>query len=244
MFACGMRRVKGREPSFGVFLLAALAALPLVSCGIPSSPYLPPVPATSVESPLVSETNYYFSIPDPATINPEIFEGFEIYYKLFDPQTIDDALEAGGDASLSSPVSLTSLKNAGYQRIASTLETASSLPDYPLIPLTGTDMQNKDLRITLEFSNISNKPRSVYGNIFFSRTLKNASGARVLKGFSSSDFAADDSDLPPDFDPSSRFDDVTIALYVMSYGNDYQYLSFNIHSTAVYLGNSKLVLLQ
>ena len=197
-----------------------------------------------MESPIGPETDYYFSIPDPATINPENFEGFEIFYKLFDPQKVDDELNANGDTSLSVPVSLTSLKNAGYERIASSLETASSLPAYPLIPLSGADMQNEDLRIKLEFSNIGgDRPRSVHGNIYFSRTLKNDSGARILKGFLSSDFSAEDNDLPPDFNPEENFD-VTIALYVLSYGNDYLNLSFNIHSTGVYLGNSDLVLSQ
>ena len=60
-------KVKGRGSS-SVLLLV------LFSCGIPSAPYLPPVPSNSVESPLSAETDYYFSIPDPATINPEVFE--------------------------------------------------------------------------------------------------------------------------------------------------------------------------
>ena len=221
-----------------VFMVAA--------CGIPSAPYLPPVPSTSVKFPIGFETDYYFTIPDPAVINPEIFEGFEIYYKLFDPQNVDDELNANGDASLSSPVSLNSLKNAGYERIASSSEAQAptALPAYPLIPLSDTDMQTEGLRIKLEFSNIGgNKPRSVHGNIDFLRTLKLASGLRRLKGFSKDDFAADDSDLPPDFLPESMFD-VTVALYVLSYGNDYLNLSFNIHSTAVYLGKSDLVLSQ
>lgn len=216
-----------------------------ISCGIPSAPYLPPVPSLSVESPIGPETDYYFLIPDPSTINPEVFEGFEIYYKLFDPfDNIDDKLNTSGDTSLSSPVSLTSLKNAGYQRIAASTETAPSLPAYPLIPLSETDKQNAALIIQLEFSNIGNEiPKSVHGAVNFSRTLKNKSGNRELKGFQPSNFEAEDSDLPADFDPESNFD-ITVALYVMSYGNDYENLTFNIHSTAVYLGSSDLILTQ
>ena len=135
-------------------------------------------------------------------------------------------------------------ENSGYERIASASETAASLPVYPLIPLSDTEMQDAELRIKLEFSNIGGeKPRSVHGGISLSRTLKNDTGTRVLMGFTPTSFSEGDSDLPTDFDPASNFD-VTIALYVMSYGNDYLNLSFNIHSTGVYLGNSDLVLSQ
>ncbi len=228
--------------NFSQILCLFLALLAPAACGIPSAPYLPPVPATSVQSPLTSETDYFFSIPDPETINPEVFEGFEIYYKLFDPQTADEDLDINGDASLSSPVSQQSLTREGYVRLASTTETGSPLPRYPLIPLSDADMENENTLIELEFSNLGdNRPRSVYGNIIFMRTLRNDAGTRELENFS--DFDSGDSDLPQGFDPGQSFD-IVIALYVMSYGNDYENLSFNIYSTAVFLGNSFLDLSQ
>lgn len=221
--------------SFVVFLLG--------SCGIPSAPYLPPVPSTSVQSPIGPETDYFFQVPEIE--NPEIFEGFEIYYKLFDPQTINENLDISGDTSLSSPVTLTSLQREGYVRLAASDESASSLPRYPVIPLDDSDKAtNTETQIKLEFSNIGNDaPRSVYGNIRFRRTLEVTAGTRLLKDFSPLNFASDDSDLPEGFDPQESFD-IVIALYVLSYGNDYLNLSFNIHSTAVYLGNSLLSLSQ
>ena len=216
----------------------------MLSCGIPSAPYLPPVPSSSVESPIGPETDYYFLIPDPDDINPEIFEGFELYYKFFDPQTADEELDINGDNSLSSPVSLTSLRREGYVRLASSKETASLLPVYPLIPLSDTDMNNAATEIKLEFSNLgSDNPRSVYGNIIFRRTLTDSAGSRLLTDFDPENFAIDDSDLPSGFDPTTSFD-IVIALYVLSYGNDYVNLSFNIHSTAVYLGSSFIDLSQ
>jgi hypothetical protein len=213
----------------------------LGACGIPSAPYLPPVPSSSVQSPIGPETDYFFRVPEIE--NPEIFEGFEIYYKFFDPQTVTDNLDINGDISLSSPVTLTSLEREGYARLASSTESASALPGYPLIPLDDADKAaNTETQIELEFSNIGNDtPRSVYGNIVFRRTLENNAGTRVLKSFASSSFSSDDSDVPPDFDPEESFD-IVIALYVLSYGNDYLNLSFNIHSTAVYLGDSLLTL--
>ena len=218
------------------FFLAGL----LISCGIPSAPYLPPVPSSSVISPIGTETDYSFSIPPPAEINPEVFEGFEIYYKFFDPLTVAEKVGANGDTSLSSPVSLTSLQRAGYSRLASSQETDPVLPRYPLIPLLETDMNKANLRIELQFSNVSPAaPRSVYGNIFFRRTLRTSTGTRELKQFVPGAFSADDSDLPANFDLSQNFD-IVIALYVLSYGNDLLNFSFNIHSTAVFLGNSRL----
>ncbi len=230
-----------------LFLPAAFAGLilPLVfGCGIPSASYLPPVPTEYVVYPIGTETDYYFSIPDPDTINPEIFEGFEIYYKLFDPETVDDKFDVNGDTSLSTPVSLTALQRAGYVRLASSTEVDSALPRYPLLPVAEDDKAISGLTIRLAFSNISTTPRTTYGvnvvkTIYFNRTLKNTDGTRLLEGFTTDDFEVDDSDLPQGFDPAANFD-IVIALYVFSYGNDYLNLSFNIHSTGVYLGKSFL----
>ena len=76
----------------------------LSSCGIPSTSYMPPVPDTSVESPLTAETLYSFSNPDPDAVNPEVFEGFEIYYTLVPTENADEYDESG-DPQLESPVS-------------------------------------------------------------------------------------------------------------------------------------------
>ena len=233
-----------------LFLPAAFAGLvlPLVfGCGIPSAPYLPPVPSDTVKYPGLAEKDYLFYMPDPDTINPEVFEGFEIYYKLFDPLTVNDKFDANGDTSLSTPVSLTALQRAGYVRLASSAEISSALPTYPLLPIADADKAVSGLAINLAFSNISPAtPRTTYGvnvvkTIYFNRTLKNTDGTRLLEGFTTTDddFKVDDSDLPQGFDPAANFD-IVIALYVFSYGNDYVNLSFNIHSTGVYLGKSSL----
>ena len=160
-------------------------------------------------------------MPDPDTINPEVFEGFEIYYKLFDPLTVNDKFDANGDTSLSTPVSLTALQRAGYVRLASSAEISSALPTYPLLPIADADKAVSGLAINLAFSNISPAtPRTTYGfnvvkTIYFNRTLKNTDGTRLLEGFTTTDddFKVDDSDLPQGFDPTANFD-IVIALYV------------------------------
>jgi len=226
------------SPAFLLIHVVLLAG----ACGIPAAPYLPPVPPESVVLPIALDPFYAFSIPNPAAINPEIFEGFEIYYKLFDLLSVGDKLNTSGDISLSLPVTVTSIQRAGYVRLAASTEVPTALPSYPLIRLSEADMDDEDLTIRLEFSNIDARPRSTYGDVKFYRTLKATDGTRDLKSFDPDNFfEVDDSDIPSGFNLAENIR-VVIALYVFSYGNDYLNLSFNIHSTGVYLGCSGLAL--
>ena len=229
------------------FFAAAFSTL-MYACGIPSTSYLPQVPIDSVVQPIGSETDYSFSIPDQININ--IFEGFEIYYKFF---IVDDTLDAKGDTSLPDPVSFLSLTNSGYSRLSDSLEISTEFPDYPLIPmdeiLIDPDVPDPSTEIRLQFSNEGTSAlpsvlvvdkQDFITRVF--RTLKDGAGLRQLKGFTPADFVPNDSDLPANFD--AGYFDIIIALYVLSYGNDYSELSFNIHSVAVYLGSSSLLLSQ
>ncbi len=227
----------------GKYLFTSLF-LPVIvfsaACGIPSTSYLPPVSADSVESPLLNETTYSFFIPSPDTIAAEVFEGFEIYYKLIPSESAADYSE--GDPDLLSPISWNNLITAGYERLSSSAETATALPEYPLILLSSSDKSNPELVINLAFSNAASAvPGTTYGaGVSFKRSYENTSGERILKSFTATDFEVGDADLPIDFDPSSY--DITIVLYIMSYGNDYVDLILNIHSSAAYLGKSLLLL--
>lgn len=224
------------------FVLAGTA------CGIPSTSYLPPVSPDTIIQPIGGETDFFFDIPD--NTNANIFEGFEIYYKFFSSED-EDAPGVEGDASLPSPVSLQSLISSGYSRLADSREDVATFPDYPLIPLAEilTDPAGPadGFTIELNFSNEgSSLPSIQMANDIttqFSRSLYATPAQRQLKGFSPSDFLLNDSDLPPEFNPQANFD-ISIALYVLGYGNDYTTLSFNIHSVAAYLGSSKLILNQ
>ena len=227
-----------------LFFPAAIISISSIfaSCGIPASPYLPPIPTESVESPLTNETAYSFAIPSPDSIIDSIFEGFEIYYKLIPSESSPDYLD-DGDPELSSPISLNDLENEGYERIASSIETPTDLPSYPVILLTDAEKSDPSLIITLDFSNSATSvPGSSHGEgISFKRSFVSESGERILKSFTTADFAEDDGDLPPGFDITANFD-ITIVLYAMSYGNDNSNLILNIRSSATYLGKSLLLL--
>jgi hypothetical protein len=235
-----MRLVRPGRVGWSILLLLVSFAL-IGSCGIPSTSYLPPIAVDQVVYPLLVETSYSFVIPDPSTTTTDIFEGFEVFYKLFRTSNTSELFDANGDASLSDPVSHIQLRNAGYSRLARSTETASALPDYPLIPLTDIEKDDEDLIIELNLSNIGSAvPISLHGNIQLARTLKGSAGERILKGFAPGNFASGDSDLPPSFEPSTEFD-ITIALYVLSYGNNFSDFDFDIHSVAVYIGRTQLI---
>ncbi len=226
----------------GRLILLHLTLIGIGSCGIPSTSFLPPVPVDKVFYPIPAETSYKFTIPDPSTINADIFDGFEIYYKFFRTPTVLEFIDENGDVALSDPASHIQLQNAGYARLAASTETPSDLPHYPLILLTDAEKDEIDLAIELDFSNYAGHlPTSLHGSIQLVRSLKGASGERLLKGFSPSHFTEADSDLPQGFNPSAE-SEITISLYVLSYGNNFSDFDFDIYSSAVYLGKTDLSL--
>ena len=231
-----------RPSRVGCFALLFLVTFFLCgSCGIPSTSYLPPIPVDKVIYPLLVETRYAFVIPDPASTTADIFEGFEVFYKFFRTQGVSEHFNENGDTELTNPVSHIQLRNAGYSRLARSTETASALPDFPLITLTDAEKDDADLLIQLNLSNIGSAvPVSLHGNIQLARTVGGSAGQRILKGFAPSHFTAGDSDLPDGFEPSTEFD-ITIALYVLSYGNNFSDFDFDIYSVAVYIGRTQLI---
>ena len=228
-------------PAFALLYIPISACfvilLSIGGCGIPSTSYMPPIPEDSIIRPLEGESFFTFGIPSDN--NPEIFEGFEIYYRFY---RIDDPALAAmvGDNELQTPVTRQALANARYRRLHNADESPELLSELPLIPILREDRSDSNLIITLDFGGISNTfPHETYANILLSRLIDIAGSAPAVKGFSSTDFSKSDPDIPPGIDVNTA-SNFYLSLYAMSYGNEISSISLDIHSTAVYLGRIRI----
>ena len=215
-----------------------VATLIFAGCGIPSTSYIPPIPEDSIVRPLEGETFFSFGIP--VDNNPEIFEGFEIYYKFY---RIDDEnlIAKIGDETLATPVTQQSLRNARYRRLSNPVDPAELESVFPLVPIERIDRSDADLLITLDFGIISTSyPYSTYGDIYLSRLIEVPGVDPIYKGFSTSDFDTTDPDLPIGGNLTG-ITSLYLSLYAMSYGNSISDLRLDIHSVAVYLGRILIV---
>lgn len=236
-----MQRSPQAETHLQFILLAAVFGL-LTSCGIPSTPYIAPVPEDTVASRLGSDPQFSFGVP--TSNNSEIFEGFEIYYKFYAPNaTVSPDIESD---TLTSPISHFVLESAGFRRLYASDDSSEELP---LISLFSADKTDPDLRLILDFTNAYTEfPHSPYdpdladpavNEIYFGRLLQPDPVAQPdqfeYKAFFPADFIMDDVDLPSGFDPT-LYNSIHLSLFVLAYGNDFSSLEFDIHSVAVYLG--------
>jgi len=194
---------------------------------------MPPIPEDSIIKPLEGESLFVFGLP--AEINPEIFEGFELYYRFY--RVDDPALAAMvGDESLTTPVTKQVLTNARYRRLHNPAESPELLSELPLIPILRDDRTDATLSISLDFGSVSSTyPRSTYGDVQLSRLISIPGDGPTVRGFSSDDFEQSDPDMPLGLD-FSTVSNVYLSLYAMCYGNDVAAFALDIHSTAVYLG--------
>ncbi|MAG14193.1 MAG: hypothetical protein CMN78_06315 [Spirochaetales bacterium] len=194
---------------------------------------MPPIEEDSITRPLEGEALFFFGIPED--INPEIFEGFEIYYRFY---RVDDPALATmvGDENIATPATKQALSNAQYKRLHDFAYPPELLPELPLIPIARDDRTDAAIEISLDFGSIaSTYPHSTYGDIQLSRLISSSASEPSAKGFSSSDFEQTDPDMPSGLDFATT-SNVYISLYAMSYGNDISDFKLDIHSTAVYLG--------
>ena len=234
---------------------ARVGCIPLilaVACGIPSYPYLAPPPLETVEYPTSPEAGLKFEYGIPVSNNATIFEGFDLYYKLYSAIDREENLI---ESDRLSSINQRRLEENLFRRLYEPSSAPEDQPIRPLIELSDAQKSDGDLRVILDFSYLNEQ---IYVKAFFGETdspdlteitdlardvsvpedSAEGSLAPVYKGFTAAEFLPGDGDLPVTYDPEN---DATatlyVALYVLSYGNDYQTsLNFNLYSEPLYLG--------
>lgn len=227
----------------GVLFLVLFSCM--VSCGIPSYPYLYAPPENTIAVPLPTEYDFEFGIP--TSNDPKIFFGFELYYKLYTSDQVFALLEDDRDR-ISGSVGTTDLQSAGYRRVYARSEVDGNtvFPSPPLVPILTADRKNETLRIVVDFSQVSDTTHPRIQYIFDTqgawaqpgRALEVSAGQYSFKGFAPGNFAAGDPDLPNGYDPTeTTTSELYVALYALSYGNDFTSPSgLNLYSAPAYLG--------
>jgi hypothetical protein len=225
-------------------LLTALAMI-LVGCGIPQYDYIAAPTMGSITA-------------DPAVLHfmhdtyndTEIFLGYEIYYKFYDPLIEASQLASAVSADYSavaaaSPTSINNVLNArGYYRMdGSTIE---------LKPLLRIDAAEKGspFEVTLSFaqypvnSNLfatwnAGTPREV--TLFRNQTLLGATGEESFEPTEIDVTPTPDEDLPDTVTPGYLGDVLRMGVAVLSYGISLETYA-QIYSTAAMISDAEQLL--
>jgi len=218
---------------FAFFIIAGLIILFTSSCGLYTIITLePPEFVGSFDA------ENYFIFRAAGDYDPYYFRGFEFYYKIYLEGSIVD----------SNLLSLSELQSKGFKRIASDSDRINNISK-PLIPLDSANYTDI-FDIKVNFSGI--EPSS------FEPMAENTGGTaappttpfsiELRRGIAENRFGYDvdyykpfsvfeggDADIYSDiWDYISGNEDVTIALYALSYGK--RELIIDVYSIAVYLG--------
>lgn len=210
-----------------IFSLSVFAVLSGQGCGLYSYPYIYP-PDVSNSYSGSSGISY---IINTGVNDPDVFQGYEIYYKFYDFNN-HVSLHRSDHIALFSveepePRDIT---NLGYRRANTTEDATKSSP----VPMIFIDYSDRDdsFEIKMDFTNIAFgvKPYLSYsGNtIYLYRAVKDKDNDN--KTFKS--FITDDIDK--DKDDDIGYDSVTLYMYVFAYGK-YDKV-YNIYSKPVELG--------
>jgi len=214
---------------FAFFIIAALIILFTSSCGLYDIITLNPP-----EFVRFSNAENYFIFRATGEYDSYYFRGFELYYKIYlQGSTVDSDL-----------LSLSELQSKGFKRIASDSDRINIISK-PLIPIDSAN-HNDIFEITVDFIGLVGTPLSepfaagvtVSPPVSFSVELRRGIAdertghADEFKPFSV--FEETDADISSDIWTAIFGDDnVTIALYALSYGK--RDLIIDAYSIAVYL---------
>ncbi len=138
----------------------------------------------------------------------------------------------------------------GYRRLISFENPNASVP---LIGLDDSEKTDEELRITIDFTPLTfsvptNPEVSIGENLemVLNRNTAENTGETQPTGFTAEEFSPDDGDLPEHYafeTDSFPSDELYIALFTLSFGQDISELEFNIYSTPRYLEYIQLPLL-
>jgi hypothetical protein len=212
----------------------------LFSCGIESYPYLYPPEVSSI---LENEKIMTFSNNEEN--NPDLFIGFEVYYKFY---TDDSGHADFGDMttdinSITSQTNVNTLTQMGFSRLYVVSPPSSVSQTVPAIDIPFSD-RTSYFEVTVDFSTIATDDTYPSCN-YLSTSLQlgrwvREEGSTVyeLKGFNPASFpdTVDYSDID-----SSYYDDIDYVwcvLYVLAYGR-YDFIN-DLYSSPVLLGKIKI----
>ncbi len=220
------------------FLVLLIAFL--FSCGIESYPYLYPPEVSSI---LENEKIMTFSNNEEN--NPDLFLGFEVYYKFY---TDDSDQPDYGDIttdmnSITSQTSVNTLTQMGFSRLYVVSPPSSVSQTVPAIDIPFSD-RTTDFAVTVDFSTVATDTYYPSCN-YLSTSLQlgrwvreEGSTAYELKGFDTASFPdnVDYSDIYSSY--YDTIDYVWCVLYVLAYGR-YDFIN-DLYSSPVLLGKIKI----
>lgn len=225
---------------FTLFIILTLSAVMLSSsCGLYSYPYISPPDVRTV-----SITGGNAIIINTGDNDPDVFRGYEIYYKFYNQSTAandqrNDHNQIFNKLNDDAPKVLTA---AGYRRARTEKNTRDDTL-YPMIPVPSGD-RDDSFEIIISFNPVTTsgskeelKAQYLSSVIPLYRDIKDqnhdsseaAASETIYKDFNSDDLQYteyQDGDLPSG--------DVSLSMYVFSYGIHENI--YNLYSTPVWLG--------
>ena len=172
------------------------------------------------------DQTFEFDGPDPAAIDPLLFEGYELYYRFY-------ANSGDGPTDLTS---LSQLTGAGFLRLHQAGDTDGDVDK----PLVGVPFEDRDdpqsVTVTVRFGGTPAEPW--FSNTWGSDDTELRRATTDPLGFyelisDTASFDAADSDVAELFVPALVTTNVALLVYALTYGRDF---SVDVHSEAVYLG--------
>lgn len=211
-----------------IFSLSVFAVLSGQGCGLYSYPYIypPDIQRTMTGTPQV------VSIINTGDNDPDVFQGYEIYYKFYERDNFSS--QYGSDLktlfSVEEPEPR-DIENLGYRR-ANTIEDATKTSPVPMVFIDYSDRDDYfsiDIDFTEILSNV--KPEITYNgntlNLYRGRDIRDQEDNDIYKSFINEDIDIGDNDI--------AYDSVTLYMYVFAYGK-YDKV-YNIYSKPVGLGS-------
>lgn len=218
--------------TFPAVLLLTLVFL-VAGCGIPTFTYLAPPESSRIDVEKgISQVTFQHNAADN---NPDIFRGYEIYYKLYDDPNDQSAFDADRNAITAEPeiTGLTRLNANGFHRIVKSDRTAPTLLMHPDIRDDAFTIElNFDESVSRENSNVGSNASAnwrvdsegIDEEVALLRSALDTSNRP--KSFFPLDDTAYDYDVDPDLvslsDPQYTITNsrLAIGLFVLAYGLD------------------------
>ncbi|MFP4362405.1 MAG: hypothetical protein ACLFR1_00915 [Spirochaetia bacterium] len=233
-------RTKNRG-GFPLFFAICISVLFLTTCGLEYTPYLEEVQAVSDEFSRVNERCVFENNPDNI---PENFLGYEIYYRFYDPTTIDNPdtdpslIPTGSENRTVEQLTSSQFK---YRRLARATAPGQPIDDTrPAIQILPAE-RNTSFNITVNLDPETGAFTASYlsNSISLVRHIQTTDTEEIVQeGFLPEDLSYEDEDIE-NILPES-YDDIIIGIsfFVAVYGRFE--LSTEIYSLAKYIGYTEL----
>lgn len=221
----------------------------LCSCGLYSYPY---IHEPSLNGGTATSGRPYVTIVHDGDNDPNVFRGYELYYKFYNYSTAetDHSRDDKNIFSVSDP-DYSALVSAGYKRCR-TVKLFKKDTTYPMLPVP-TDSRDDDFSIYLSFETITstNNKNEMFmayldtqvpiyraiqdknpdsGEVLLATDGKSddSSSYPIYKDFNSDDIESGDSDLN-----GNSYNSVSLSFYIIGYG---MHENHNLYSKPVWLG--------